>query len=74
MKRLPCKTFQNIPQFSGNCFILFVIASYYYKMKPHRKEKIDSTEFSRLREICYNYHKFLWTKFKRRIRVKRLNK
>lgn len=43
-------------------------------MKPHRKEKIDSTEFNRLREICYNYHKYLWTKFKRRIRIKKLNK
>jgi hypothetical protein len=41
-------------------------------MKPHRKEKIDSKEFSRLREIGYNYHKFLWTKFKRRIQIKRL--
>ena len=27
MKRLPYKTFQNITQFSGNCFILLVIAS-----------------------------------------------
>lgn len=43
-------------------------------MKPNRKEKIDSTEFSRLCEIGHNYHKFLWTKFKRRIRTKRLNK
>lgn len=43
-------------------------------MKPYRKEKIDSTEYMRLREIRYNYHKFLWTKFKRRIRIKRLNK
>ena len=41
-------------------------------MKPHRKEKIHSTEFSRLREECYNYSKFLWTKFKRRIKTKRL--
>ena len=27
MKRLPNKTFQNMMQFSGNCFILLVIAS-----------------------------------------------
>ena len=43
-------------------------------MKPHRKGKIHTTEFSRLREIGYNYHKFLWKKFKRRIRTKRLNR
>lgn len=40
-------------------------------MKAQRKEKIDSTEFSRLKEIRFNYHKFLWTKFKRRISTKR---
>ncbi len=39
MKRLPCKTFQNITQFSGNCFILLVITStgklweYLFKLK-----------------------------------------
>lgn len=43
-------------------------------MKAHRKGKIDSKEFMRLKEIGYNYHKFLWTKFRRRIRIKRLNK
>jgi len=41
-------------------------------MKAHRKGKIDSTEYNRLKEIRFNYHKFLWTKFKRRIRTKRL--
>jgi len=41
-------------------------------MKTHRKGKIDRTEFSRLKEIGCNYHKFLWTKFKRKIRTKRL--
>lgn len=43
-------------------------------MKPHRKEKIPNKEFNRLYEIAHNYHKFLWTKFKRKIQVKRLNK
>jgi hypothetical protein len=43
-------------------------------MKPHRKEKIDESEFNRLKEIGYNYHKFLWTKFKIRIKIKRLDK
>jgi len=43
-------------------------------MKPYRKEKIDSTEFGRLFEIGKNYHKFLWTKFKRKINTKRLHK
>jgi hypothetical protein len=42
-------------------------------MKAHRKGKIDSKEFSRLKEIGYNYHKFLWTKFKTKIETKRLN-
>jgi len=41
-------------------------------MKAHRKEKINSTEYSRLKEIGFNYHKFLWSKFKRKIRTKRL--
>jgi hypothetical protein len=41
-------------------------------MKTYRKEKIDKTEFGRLREIGFNYHKFMWTKFKKRIRIKRL--
>jgi len=41
-------------------------------MKPHRKEKIHSTEWFRLKEIRFNYHKFLWSKFKRKIRIKRL--
>lgn len=39
-------------------------------MKPHRKEKIDSIEFSKIREIRYNYHKFMWAKFKKRIKTK----
>lgn len=43
-------------------------------MTPHRKEKIDSMEFGRLKQIRYNYHKFIWTKFKRRIKTKRLDK
>lgn len=43
-------------------------------MKPNRKSKIDSNEFNKLREIGYNYHKFLWTKFRRRIKIKRLDK
>lgn len=42
-------------------------------MKPHRKQKMTSKEFSRCREIGFNYHKFLWTKFKRRINTKRLD-
>ena len=41
-------------------------------MKAHRKGKINKNEFLRIREIGYNYHKFLWTKFKRRIKTKRL--
>jgi len=41
-------------------------------MKANRKGKLSKTTFNRLREIGYNYHKFLWTKFKRRI--KRLTK
>ncbi len=41
-------------------------------MKTHRKEKIDSTEWDRMKEIRFNYHKFLWTKFRRRIQTKRL--
>lgn len=41
-------------------------------MKPHKKSKLTSKEFSRIREIGYNYHKFLWSKFKRRIKIKRL--
>ena len=32
MKRLPYETFQNIMQFSGNCFILRVIASGFYEI------------------------------------------
>ena len=43
-------------------------------MKAHRKGKMDSTEFSRLKEIITNYHKFLYTKFKRKISTKRLHK
>jgi hypothetical protein len=43
-------------------------------MKPHRKEKIHRKEFERLKEIGYNYHKFLWNKFKRIIKTKRLHK
>ena len=41
-------------------------------MKPYRKGKIDDTEFDRIKQIGRNYHKFLWTKFKRRIETKRL--
>jgi len=41
-------------------------------MKPHRNSKIPKTEFHRLKEIRFNYHKFLWTKFKKRIQTKRL--
>jgi len=41
-------------------------------MKPHRSEKINKTEFGRLRAIGYNYHKFMWSKFKIRIRKIRL--
>ena len=43
-------------------------------MKPHRKGKIDSTEFSRLKDIGRNYHKYLWTRFKRIKKKKRLYK
>ncbi len=43
-------------------------------MKAHRKKKLASREFLRLREIGHNYHKFLWTKFRRRIKTKRLNR
>jgi len=43
-------------------------------MKDHRKGKIDSVEFYRIYEIGKNYHKFLFTRFKRRIRTKRLYK
>ena len=43
-------------------------------MKPHRKEKLDSSEFSRLKEIAGNLHKIIWTRFKRIIKKKRLNK
>jgi len=42
-------------------------------MKTHRKEKINSKEFGRLKEIGYNYNKFLWTKFRRRIKTKQLD-
>ncbi len=42
-------------------------------MKVHRKSKIYCKEFIRLKEIGFNYHKFLWTKFKRKISNKRLN-
>ena len=42
-------------------------------MKAYRTEKLDSKEFSRVREIGANYHKFMWTKFKIRIKTKRLN-
>ena len=41
-------------------------------MKTYRKGKIDATEFDRIKQIARNYHKFLWTKFKRRIETKRL--
>ena len=41
-------------------------------MKPHRKEKIYKTEFQRILEIGKNYHKFLWTRFKKKIQTKRL--
>ena len=41
-------------------------------MKPNRKGKIPKTEFDRLKEIGYNYHKFLYKKFKRIIKTKRL--
>ena len=43
-------------------------------MKALRKGKIDSYEFNRIKEIGTDYHKFLWTHFKRRIRTKRLFK
>jgi hypothetical protein len=42
-------------------------------MKAYRTGKIHYKEFARLKEIGYNYHKFLWTKFKRKIATKRLN-
>lgn len=41
-------------------------------MKPHRKKKISSVEFIRMKEVRFNYHKFLWTRFKRKIQTKRL--
>ena len=40
-------------------------------MKAYRKGKIDSSEFHNLKEIRFNYHKFMWTKFKIKIRKKR---
>ncbi len=43
-------------------------------MKAIRKSKLTAQEWARLKEVRYNYHKFLWTRFKRRIRIKRLNK
>jgi len=43
-------------------------------MKPYRKQKISKSEFIRLREIGANLHKRLYTCYKRRIRIKRLNK
>ena len=43
-------------------------------MKPYRKGKIHDTEFYRIWEIGKNYHKFLFTRFKRKIRTKRLYK
>lgn len=43
-------------------------------MKAHRKEKIHASEFNRIKEIRFNYHKFLWTKFKRVLKTKRLHK
>lgn len=43
-------------------------------MKPHRKGKIDSTEWDKIKMIGrHNYHKFMWTRFKRKIRKKRFN-
>lgn len=41
-------------------------------MKPYRKRKIPKKEFLKLRAIAHNYHKFMWTKFKKRIKIKRL--
>lgn len=41
-------------------------------MRTLRKTKIDSTEYYRIKEIRYNYHKFLRTRFKRKIKTKRL--
>lgn len=43
-------------------------------MKAYRKGKIHNTEFFRIWEIGKNYHKFLFTRFKRRIKIKRLYK
>ena len=43
-------------------------------MKAHRKGKIHHTEFFRILEIGKNYHKFLFTRFKRKIKIKRLYK
>jgi len=43
-------------------------------MKVHRKGKINATEFFRIKEIGRNYHKFLWSRFKRKIKTKRLHK
>ena len=43
-------------------------------MKPHRKTKIPKQEFDRLFAIGRNYHKFLYTKFKRILKIRRLNK
>lgn len=43
-------------------------------MKAYRKHKIYKLEFYRIYEINKNYHKFLYTKFKRRIKIKRLYK
>lgn len=40
-------------------------------MKPHRKEKIHSKEWKKMKEIGFNYHKYLWKKFKKRIKTKR---
>jgi len=43
-------------------------------MKAYRKKKIHSTEYYRIFEIGKNYHKFLYTRFRKRIKLKRLYK
>lgn len=41
-------------------------------MKPYRKGKIHAREWNRLQEIRFNYHKYIWKRFKRKINTKRL--
>jgi hypothetical protein len=43
-------------------------------MKAYRKSKMFKEEFEQVFAIGKNYHKFLWKKFKRRIKLKRLHK